>query len=237
MTKKYFFTSDLHLSHRNILKYCGRPFLHVLDARSKQIVEECWLTEKTTLLDMAAKLSLPAPVVNDMMHTAIELMKNAMNETIIKNWNSVVGPADVVWLVGDIAFEKDRAKLENMLRRLNGEKHIIWGNHDNLLKSIAWKDYFKTGADMRTIVVPAESNNGVAQRIVLCHYAFRVWDQSHYGTWNLHGHSHGTLPDDPAMLQADVGVDVWNFTPVSMEQLNAHMKKKTRKPKDHHGAD
>lgn len=83
--------------------------------------------------------------------------------------------------------------------------------------------------------VPPDSNNGVAQRIVLCHYAMRVWDQSHYGTWHLHGHSHGTLPDIKEMLSCDVGVDCWNFTPVSMEQLNAHMAKKIWKPVDHHG--
>ena len=35
------------------------------------------------------------------------------------------------------------------------------------------------------------------QDIVLCHYAMRVWQKSHYGAWMLYGHSHGTLPDNP----------------------------------------
>jgi calcineurin-like phosphoesterase family protein len=157
-----------------------------------------------------------------------------MNETMINNWNSVVTPNDVVYHLGDFAFEKDRAKLENIMSRLNGEKHIIWGNHDKLIKTVNWKDYFKTAADIRTIIVPAESNNGVDQRIVLCHYAFRVWDQSHYGTFHLHGHSHGTLPDDPYARSLDVGVDAWNFTPVSMEQINEHMTKKLWMPINHH---
>jgi calcineurin-like phosphoesterase family protein len=156
-----------------------------------------------------------------------------MNATIIRNWNAVVQPEDVVYVLGDFAFEKDRAKLAGMLEQLKGEKHIIWGNHDGLLKSFPWKQYFKTAADLRTIMVPAESNDGVMQRIVLCHYAFRVWDQSHYGTWHLHGHSHGTLPDDPYMLSTDIGVDSWDFTPVSMKQLNEVMSRKLWKPLAH----
>lgn len=49
------------------------------------------------------------------------------------------------------------------------------------------------------------------------------------------GHSHGSMPDDTNMLSCDVGVDCWNYTPVSMEQLQVHMSKKTFKPVDHHG--
>ena len=193
MAIKYFFTSDQHLSHRNVIKYVNRPF---------KDAEE-------------------------------------MNEAIISNWNSVVGPDDIVFNLGDVAFEKDEAKLGWMLRRLNGEKHLIWGNHDRGLKQ-GWQKYFKSVADMRVVHVPPESNNnysghrGGGQRIVLCHYAMRVWDQSHYGTWQLYGHSHGSLPDDKGMLSCDVGVDNWNFTPVSMEQLNQFMAKKTFKPIDHH---
>lgn len=158
-----------------------------------------------------------------------------MNETIIKNWNSVVGEKDVVYNIGDVAFEKDRTKLEWLLSRLNGIKHIIWGNHDNVLKSIAWKDYFHTGADIRTIVVPAESNGGVSQRIVLCHYPLLTWDRAHYGSFMIHGHCHGTLKDDPQSRRLDVGADVHNFTPVSMEQINKIMSTKTFIPIDHHG--
>jgi len=156
-----------------------------------------------------------------------------MNETMVANWNSAVSDNDIIYHLGDFAFEKDRTKLETLMSRLNGEKHIIWGNHDNVLKSVKWRDHFKTSSDLRTIVIPAESNNGVMQRIVLCHFAFLTWDQAHYDTIHLHGHSHGTLPDDPYARRLDVGVDCWNFTPVSMEQINEKMKEKLCRPKYH----
>ena len=188
--RKYYFTSDLHLSHRNIIKYVNRPFAHA----------------------------------------------DEMNEEIIQRWNKTVTNNDIIFCLGDVAFEKDRNKLEWMLGRLNGEKHLIWGNHDKLLKTIKWSKYFQTATDMRIVNIPPESNEGKGQRIVLCHYAFRVWDQSHHGTWNLYGHSHGTLPDDNKMLSCDVGVDCWDFAPVSMEQLNKFMSKKNWRAIDGHGS-
>src|ERR1700739_2009266 len=73
--------------------------------------------------------------------------------------------------------------------------------------------------------------------IVLCHYAMQVWHGSHKGSWHLYGHSHGMLPEShtcpnchfeqpsPA-LKFDVGVDCWDFYPVSIEEVKAKMATK-----------
>jgi calcineurin-like phosphoesterase family protein len=160
-----------------------------------------------------------------------------MNEAIISRWNSTVGKHDVVYHLGDVAFEKDKAKLTWLLRRLNGSKHVVWGNHDKGMKdAILAADWHDCG-ELHTLNVPPESNNGVGQKIILCHYAMKVWNESHHGTWQLYGHSHGSLPEDPNARQTDVGVDSWNYTPVSMEQLNILMAKKKWKPIDRHGTD
>lgn len=50
-----------------------------------------------------------------------------MHDTIIKNWNSVVKPKDVVYVLGDVAFGKDNLKY---MQYLNGRKHLVMGNHD-----------------------------------------------------------------------------------------------------------
>jgi len=187
--RRYFFTGDLHLSHKNVIKYCNRPF-----------------------------------------ETAAE-----MNEKLIDNWNSVVTKSDIIYVVGDVAFEKDQEKRDKMLGRLHGEKHLVWGNHDKGLKPTAWQKHFHSAADIRSITIPMQKEDRVVnQHIVMCHYAMRVWDRAHYGTWHLFGHSHNTLPDDPNSLSLDVGVDAWNFTPVSLDQIAEAMSKKTFKPIDHH---
>jgi hypothetical protein len=73
------------------------------------------------------------------------------------------------------------------------------------------------------------------ERIILAHYAFRVWDRSHHGSWNLYGHSHGTLPDDPHARAIDVGIDCHNYYPIEFDQVKEIMDKKLWQPIDHHG--
>jgi calcineurin-like phosphoesterase family protein len=52
---------------------------------------------------------------------------------------------------------------------------------------------------------------------VLCHYPFRTWNRMGKKSINLHGHSHGKLK--PLTRQYDVGVDCWDFRPVSVHTL------------------
>jgi len=187
---KYFFTSDTHYGHKNIIKYANRPYSSVSE----------------------------------------------MNEDMIKKWNSVVSSEDIVYHIGDFAFTPYKEAAE-ILRSLNGSKVLIFGNHDKALRKE--KDlyiHWRSAGDLREITVPDPDAPRGAQGIVLCHYAMRVWNKSYHGSWQLYGHSHGSLPDDPNSLSLDVGVDCWNFTPVSYEQIKEKMKLKTFKPLDHHGA-
>jgi calcineurin-like phosphoesterase family protein len=150
-----------------------------------------------------------------------------MDETIIANWNRVVGKHDLVYHLGDFAFGTGEYVFDSYFKRLNGLIVFVKGNHDRL----AWQNrnkFYSHSDGLREIEVKG-------QDITLCHYAMRVWNKSHYGAWQLYGHSHGTLPDDPHARAIDVGVDCHNFTPISFEQVGEIMAKKLFKPIDHHG--
>jgi calcineurin-like phosphoesterase family protein len=154
-----------------------------------------------------------------------------MDETLIKNHNSVVKPDDKVYHIGDVAFRKDLG----LLSRLNGTQYLIFGNHDYDRAQLS-KYFFMMHDYLEIKVADPEAHHG-KQHIVLFHYSMRVWNKSHHGSWQLYGHSHGTLYDDPNLLSMDVGVDPRGYFPISYEQVKAHMKTKTFKPTDHHGAD
>lgn len=150
------------------------------------------------------------------------------DEYLIRQQNAMVKPGDNFYLLGDFAL-CDEARAVKFAKRLTGQKFIVWGNHDkNLRKSKEFCDQWIWQKDLTQIDVEG-------QKIILCHYAMRTWNQSHRGSWNLHGHSHGSLPDDPNCLQLDVGVDCWNYFPVSFEHIQKRMAKKTWKAIDHHG--
>lgn len=152
-----------------------------------------------------------------------------MDAELSRRWNAVVGPKDEVYVVGDFSLCK-RARALEIAMALNGVKYLVRGNHDKEPPGAA----FAWIKDMHTVKVDV---GGQERRIVLCHYAMRVWDRAHYGAWHLYGHSHGSLPDDPNALSLDIGVDSWNYTPVSIAQIAERMAQKTWKPVDHHGED
>ncbi len=151
-----------------------------------------------------------------------------MNEAMVTNWNSVVKPGDQIYHLGDFAL-CDEDKACKIAKRLMGQKFLIFGNHDKRLrKNVSFLGHWTWAKDMADITVDS-------QRIVLLHYAMLTWNQSHRGAWSLHGHSHGSLKDDPHSLRLDVGVDCWGYFPVSFEDLRKRMSKKEFEPIDHHG--
>jgi calcineurin-like phosphoesterase family protein len=160
-----------------------------------------------------------------------------MDHTMIEKWNTVVKPNDEVGHCGDFALCPVGRAVE-VARQLRGQKRIVFGNHDKALrKSKEFLACFVTSGDMLTVKVPDDQATltGGSRIIVLCHYAMRIWDRSHYGAWQLYGHSHGSLPDDPHALSLDVGVDCWDGSPVSYDTLRERMALKRWKPVDHHG--
>ena len=138
----------------------------------------------------------------------------AMNEGLIERWNATVGSDDVVWHLGDFAIRQPAAVAAELLARLHGRKHLVTGNNDPEATTAleAWESvqpYVELIAD------------GVS--LVLCHYPFRSWRGMGKGWINLHGHCHGRLKPPPR--QFDVGVDVWDFRPVSLREILASRRR------------
>lgn len=135
-----------------------------------------------------------------------------MDQTIITNWNSVVGKHDVVYVLGDFCHWRGLGA-DNYLRRLNGAKVLIKGNHDgsDTLKAKGWQA-IHTRYDL--------SIDG--EMIVLDHYAKRSWNRSFHGSWHLYGHTHGRLIGYRRSF--DIGMDAWNFFPVPFSKVREIMK-------------
>lgn len=150
-----------------------------------------------------------------------------MNEELIKRWNEKIGKDDTVYHLGDVSLGKPDFTKE-ILDQLNGKIHLIKGNHE--YSALRIPDRFEWIKDYHEFYVEDEDANQGKQKIILLHYAMRTWNGSHHGTWQLYGHSHGTLPDDELSLSLDVGVDCHNFYPVSYDEVKELMKKKKWTP-------
>lgn len=165
------FTSDFHIGHFNIIRYCNRPFA---DTRE-------------------------------------------MNAAILERVNASVKQDDVLYFLGDfcmggpkaVAFYRDQIACKTI--------HFIDGNHDRTARKV--QHVFTSWSSLSEIKVGK-------QGIVLCHYAMKVWPHHSRGTWQLYGHSHGNLPDDPLSLSMDVGVDSHDFKPWHFDEIQTIMKTK-----------
>jgi calcineurin-like phosphoesterase family protein len=139
-----------------------------------------------------------------------------MNEALIREWNSVVGANDTVYHLGDVSILRPERTCE-ILERLNGKIFLVRGNHDKSAEHKLCNDRFEWIKDYYFLSL----NGGV--KIALMHYAMRIWDRRHYGSWHLFGHSHGKLQIPENEFAMDVGVDCWSFRPVSLEAIRRVM--------------
>jgi calcineurin-like phosphoesterase family protein len=140
-----------------------------------------------------------------------------MDAAMLARWNASVGPEDEVWHLGDFALGLDATRMAALLAGLNGRKHLVSGNNDGA--ATAGLAGWASVQAYREIEL-----DGVG--LVLCHYPFRTWRNMHRGWLNLHGHSHGRLA--PMPRQADVGVDVWEFRPVTLAEIMARRRHRAR---------
>jgi calcineurin-like phosphoesterase family protein len=114
----YYFISDTHFGHSNILRYCKRPFLKEGDLDSKgNWVSQYIATQRT----------------------------KEMDDTIIRNWNSKVTDEDIVFFLGDFCLSKSseapnsrKDAFDYYRNQLKGDIIFFKGNHDgnNKCKSI-----------------------------------------------------------------------------------------------------
>lgn len=141
-----------------------------------------------------------------------------MDEKIIENWNKKVKPEDEIYIIGDFSWYPEGEKNNEILKKLNGKKYLIKGNHDHFLKN---KNFNKSNfVWIKEYFVLRYKN----EKIILFHYPIEEWDGFYRKSIHIHGHQHNT-PDYNLkqkklnLRRYDAGVDANNFTPVSIEEI------------------
>lgn len=153
-----------------------------------------------------------------------------MNEAIVERWNSVVKPGDIVYHLGDVMLN-DNDKGMEYLKKLNGEIHILRGNHDTnsrICLYAAAPNVVSTG-NYATVIKYGKYS------FYLSHYPtltsnFDNGASLRYHVIGLFGHTHqqeNFYQDNLYMYH--VGMDSHNCYPVSIEQIIEDIKKEIEK--------
>jgi calcineurin-like phosphoesterase family protein len=150
-----------------------------------------------------------------------------MNEGLVVAWNERVSSSDIVYYLGDFSLKS--TLMEQFAPRLNGRKILVAGNHDSChpsnhdgtFKKLAlYKKYFDEVVDELQW-----------SEFLLHHMPYYDDDDDRFpefrpineGKILLHGHVHQRWLTNGR--QINVGVDVWDYAPVSEEQIRALAKR------------
>jgi calcineurin-like phosphoesterase family protein len=155
-----------------------------------------------------------------------------MNWAMVRIWNEIVQPEDTVYHLGDFSLALRPVEIFTPL--LNGYKILIAGNHDWVHpsnkksrteeKAKNTRDlYLKFGWDEIHINHEIELQS---IKFNMCHLPykndstdtrFEKYRLEDKGEWLICGHVHEKWLKKNRMI--NVGVDVWDFKPVSVEKL------------------
>lgn len=143
-----------------------------------------------------------------------------MVRDIIKRHNSVVTEDDTVYHLGDFAMAgPDRATyVEQLVKRLNGTHILILGNHDRI-NAMKYVDVGFQSVHTSLVINRDIGEDGYT--IVMAHDP-SIWNIAFKtGAMFLCGHIHNLFKAIPEKRIVNVGVDVWDFYPVTLKQVLA----------------
>jgi calcineurin-like phosphoesterase family protein len=151
-----------------------------------------------------------------------------MDECLIERWNRYVDKRDTVWHLGDVGMGSMTRTLTLVSSRLKGTKHLIVGNHDKV-----WHgnrnahQHFPEFMESFQSVSSHGRRKILGRQVLLSHLPyvgdhitpdrFEQWRLPNLGLPLLHGHVHTEWQKLGNML--NVGVDRWEFRPVSLGEV------------------
>jgi calcineurin-like phosphoesterase family protein len=136
-----------------------------------------------------------------------------MDEAMVAAWNERVRPTDKVYHLGDVVINR---KALGIMRRLNGDKVLIRGNHD-IFRDDEYREHFR---ELRAYHVM----NGM----ILSHIPIHTESLGRFGV-NIHGHTHanrvmlsgfnGKITDIVDVRYHCVCVEQTDFAPILFEDV------------------
>lgn len=136
-----------------------------------------------------------------------------MNQGMVDNWNSVVNEEDAVFHLGDVAVTDNFNAMKNIISKLNGNKILIKGNHDNLMSSSYELMGFNEVYSYPIIF---------KEFYILSHAPLYVNQNMPYVNIHGHLHWHGSKYDNEKFF--NVSVERINYTPIDFEEIVNHFK-------------
>lgn len=136
-----------------------------------------------------------------------------MNEELIKRWNKKVKNGDTVWFLGDFAMFNKKDYIQPILKRLNGIKNIVMGNHDTKSPQFYRDCGFHEAYDHPIII---------RDFFILSHEPVFLTKNMPY--FNIYGHVHNhSAYLDKTENTCCVCCCRWNYEPIRIDEFDKYV--------------
>lgn len=173
-----------------------------------------WLTSDTHFLQEAI-LDFIDSSTKELLRPGFDSIEHH-DEYIIEMWNSVIAPNDTVYHLGDVCYIPEQHNYPQIHNRLNGTKHLIVGNHDDIR--------YHANLDWVSVNMWVELHE---ENILLTHTpqdqfallrgkpgaSFKDWQPSY--RLNVHGHIHQN--PEPTHRHRCVCLEHTEYKPVNLD--------------------
>jgi len=132
-----------------------------------------------------------------------------MDEAMVINWNKAVKGGDVVYILGDFLWKPRSTEL---IKKLNGQKILIKGNHDRV-KSKEYKECFVK-------IVDYEETTDSGRKLILSHYPIIAYNGSFRGR-NIHLYGHVHTTNEAKMIEKFIDENRSGNSPFRMYNVGA----------------
>lgn len=132
-----------------------------------------------------------------------------MHDHIITKHNSVVGPNDKCYFLGDVAFGRDNL---GFLASMHGHKYLVMGNHDDL-SIYEYMKYFKKIRGVKEYRINSDCC------VVLSHMPISTAQLGKRYALNVHGHMHASVVTKAGLIHGEEAID-YRYKCVSLEQID-----------------
>jgi calcineurin-like phosphoesterase family protein len=241
-----YFTSDPHFTHRNVISHCNRPWLvgaelgvayRDVDAMNEELVERWNAVVKN---DSDRVFILGDIAMNG--KKAVEFLRRCRGRKCLVRGNhdhDIVKKAPELfeWIKDYYVLTVDAAPWCEVCENKQKFGEYVAENGELVRYSNPCEKCGRAGPETPFLYGDIHWNGTAIKKtphkVVLFHFPIEVWDGKHRGWLHFHGHSHGNLRRT-IRGRVDVGMDCWDWRPVTFEEARERALSYAPEVGDHH---
>ena len=137
----------------------------------------------------------------------------SMNTTLINNWNSIIQKEDLVFVLGNFAWDPETA--ENVINQLNGTIILLPGEYDKATKELV----NSVKVDLRIKKVGFDLLED--KKLCFSYWPLTEWPKKEQNWPLILGYPNKRYKSNHKLNRINVTCDFWDYKPILVERIVA----------------